>query len=56
LLPHFGQTGRRSGFMRFERKLKIRRHFGQANSYIGIAAFTIYDLRWSRQTKFYERP
>ena len=32
LLPHLGQTGRRSGFTRFERKLKILRHFGQANS------------------------
>ena len=34
LLPHLGQpeTGSRSGFTRFERKLKIFRHFGQANS------------------------
>ena len=32
LLPHFGQTGKRSGFNRFERKLKITRHFGQAYS------------------------
>jgi hypothetical protein len=32
LLPHLGQTGGRPGFTRFERKLKIRRHCGQANS------------------------
>jgi hypothetical protein len=32
LLPHFGQAGWRPGFTRFARKLKIRRHFGQANS------------------------
>jgi hypothetical protein len=32
LLPHRGQTGGRSGFSRFDRKLKIFRHFGQANS------------------------
>ena len=32
LLPHFGQTGERSGFTHFDRKLKIFRHFGQANS------------------------
>jgi hypothetical protein len=32
LLPHLGQTGRRPGFTRFDRKLKILRHFGQANS------------------------
>jgi hypothetical protein len=32
LLPHLGQTGGRPGFTRFDRKLKILRHFGQANS------------------------
>jgi hypothetical protein len=32
LWPHFGQTGTRSGFTRLERKLKIFRHLGQANS------------------------
>ena len=32
LLPHFGQTGEWSGLMRLDRKLKIFRHFGQANS------------------------
>ena len=32
LLPHFGHTGRRSGFKRFERKLKIFRHFAHENS------------------------
>jgi hypothetical protein len=32
LLPHLGQTGGREGFTRFDRKLKILRHFGQANS------------------------
>ena len=32
LFPHLGQTGRRSGLRRFDKKLKITRHFGQANS------------------------
>ena len=32
LLPHLGHTGKRSGLVRFERKLKITRHFGQAYS------------------------
>ncbi len=32
LLPHLGQTGKRSGLIRFDRKLKITRHFGQAYS------------------------
>ena len=32
LLPHFGHTGRRSGFKRFERKLNILRHFAHENS------------------------
>ena len=32
LLPHFGQVGGRSGLTRLERKLKITRQFGQANS------------------------
>jgi hypothetical protein len=50
LLPHWGQTGWRPGLIRFERKLKIRRHFGQANSYIGMT-FTIYDLRFTRHKK-----
>ena len=32
LFPHFGQVGSRSCCIRFDRKLKITRHFGQANS------------------------
>ena len=32
LLPHLGQAGGRGGVSRLERKLKILRHFGQANS------------------------
>jgi hypothetical protein len=31
-LPHLGQVGDRPGLTRFERKLKITRHFGQAYS------------------------
>jgi hypothetical protein len=30
--PHLGQAGERSGATFLERKLKIFRHFGQANS------------------------
>jgi hypothetical protein len=32
LLPHRGQIGKPSGFIRFEKKLNITRHSGQANS------------------------
>jgi len=31
-LPHLGQAGGRAGATFLERKLKIFRHFGQANS------------------------
>ena len=37
LLPHFGQVGSRSGLRRFERKLKITRHFGQAQK-LGVTS------------------